>query len=277
MSRTSLSRARLSFARPVLVIAHSLVLAACANTDHRPQVDTELAALRSELTEVKSALTDTRAELARRDDSARAAESALAENVAGLRTDLAALPAAVAALCPAAPALPAAADCKREVEIRTVAVGGDKLVVGEIERIVIDPPGGSLVARIDTGADSSSLHAEELVEFERDGKRWVRFNVRMDDTVATLERPIRRVAKVRSQDDAEPRKRPVVQLQIRLGTLRQTIDFTLADRSHMDNEALLGRNFLTDAALVDVGQQFLQTTPRTGTPDAGANSRTGER
>jgi hypothetical protein len=68
-----------------------------------------------------------------------------------------------------------------------------------------------------------------------------------------------------------------VQLRIRLGSLRQTIDFTLADRSHMDNEVLLGRNFLTDAALVDVGQQFLQTTPRKGAPDAGANGRTGER
>jgi hypothetical protein len=277
MSRTALSRARLSFGRPLLILGHSLVLAACASTEHRPQVDAELAALRAELNQVSSALSETRTELARRDESARAGDSALAENVASLRTDLAALPAAVAALCPAAPARPVAADCKREVEIRTVSVGGDKLVVGELERIVIDPPGGTLVARIDTGADSSSLHAEELVEFERDGKRWVRFNVRLEDGVATIERPIRRVAKVRSQDDAEPRKRPVVQLRIRLGTLRQTIDFTLADRSHMDNEVLLGRNFLTDAALVDVGQQFLQTTPRTGTPDAGANGRTGER
>ncbi|MGA1372240.1 MAG: ATP-dependent zinc protease [Pseudomonadales bacterium] len=277
MSRTALSRARLSLNRPLLVLAQLLALGACANTENRPQVDAELAALREELSRVNTTLADTRAELERRDISARAEGSALAENLATLRTDLTALPAALAALCPAAPANPVATDCKREVEIRTVSVGGDKLVVGELERIVIDPPGGTLVARIDTGADSSSLHAEELVEFERDGKRWVRFNLRLEDGVATIERPIRRVARVRQQDDDEARKRPVVQLRIRLGKLRQTVDFTLADRSHMDNEVLLGRNFLTDAALVDVGQQFLQTTRRNGAPNAGANDQARER
>jgi hypothetical protein len=263
--------------RPLLVLAQLLALGACANTENRPQVDAELAALREELSRVNTTLADTRAELERRDISARAEGTALAENLATLRTDLTALPAALAALCPAAPANPVATDCKREVEIRTVSVGGDKLVVGELERIVIDPPGGTLVARIDTGADSSSLHAEELVEFERDGKRWVRFNLRLEDGVATIERPIRRVARVRQQDDDEARKRPVVQLRIRLGKLRQTVDFTLADRSHMDNEVLLGRNFLTDAALVDVGQQFLQTTRRNGAPNAGANDQARER
>lgn len=238
-----------------------LLCAACTTAEPRPPIDAELAALRGELAAVNAALAETRAEIASRDAAAGTGAAALAEQVAGLDTRLDALPATLAELCPDTPPA-SAAECKREVEIRTIKVGSDKLVVGEVERIVLDPPGGTVVARIDTGAVSSSLHAEELVEFERDGKRWVRFTVQLDDGPATLERPIRRVAKVQQENDPQGNKRPVVQLRVRLGSVSETIDFTLADRSHMDNEILLGRNFLTDVALVDVGQRFLQPPPR---------------
>lgn len=238
-----------------------LLCAACTTAEPRPPIDAELAALRGELEAVNAALTETRAEIASRDAAAGTGAAALAEQVAGLDTRLDALPATLAALCPAAPPA-SAAECKREVEIRTIKVDSDKLVVGEVERIVLDPPGGTVVARIDTGAMSSSLHAEDLVEFERDGKRWVRFTVQLEDGPETLERPIRRIAKVLQENDPQANKRPVVQLRVRLGSVSETIDFTLADRSHLANEILLGRNFLTDVALVDVGERFLQPPPR---------------
>jgi hypothetical protein len=258
-----------------------LLCAACTTAEPRPPIDAELAALRGELEAVSTALSETRAEIASRDAAAGTGAAALAEQVAGLDTRIDALPATLAALCPAAPPTNTA-ECKREVEIRTIKVGSDKLVVGEVERIVLDPPGGTVVARIDTGAMSSSLHAEGLVEFERDGKRWVRFTVQLDDGPATLERPIRRIARVRQEDDPQGNKRPVVQLRVRLGSVSETIDFTLADRSHMDNEILLGRNFLTDVALVDVGQRFLQPPPKrsentTGTKPGGPSNRSADR
>ena len=34
-----------------------------------------------------------------------------------------------------------------------------------------------LKAKIDTGARTSSLHAEDVEEFDRDGEPWVRFTV----------------------------------------------------------------------------------------------------
>jgi len=49
-----------------------------------------------------------------------------------------------------------------------------------------------------------------------------------------------------------------VNLRIRLGDVQDTFEFTLADRSHLDYQIILGRNFLTDMALIDVGKKFIQ-------------------
>lgn len=258
LSEHSLPRPRNPLARALAVAG--LLLAGCASTEGQQQLNAEVEGLQRQLDAVSKELSETRAEIAERDATASAAGSALADGIAGLGTRLDALPEELASLCPAAPAVTeaAAAKCEPKVEVRTVTVSSDKLVVGELERVWIEPPGASMVVRIDTGADSSSLHAEELVEFERDGSRWVRFNVAVDGGPVTLERPIKRFARVVQQSDPKGSRRPVVDLRVRLGNVRETVDFTLADRSHMDNEMLLGRNFLTDVAVVDVGQQFVQ-------------------
>ena len=141
-------------------------------------------------------------------------------------------------------------------------VAADKMVVGELERVWIDPPGASLIARMDTGASSSSLHAAKLVEFERDGDDWVRFEIAFDGQTTTVERPVERYVRVYQQADVEGTRRPVVRLRVALGDIQDTFDFTLANRAHLDQEVLLGRNFLKDVALVDVGRQFVQPARR---------------
>jgi hypothetical protein len=202
-------------------------------------------------------------QLAQAQAASQARESETSVNVATLnarilqlQTEMEALPGQVSELCQA-PADPAVTQCDEEA-MRTVEVSGDKLVVGELERIWIDPPQAVLEARIDTGASSSSLHSENLVEFERDGEDWVRFDIRLDEDMVTLEREILRYVRVYQQADPEGSRRPVVSLRVRLGNLNQVVDFTLADRSHLDYELILGRNFLTDVALVDVGKQYIQ-------------------
>jgi hypothetical protein len=132
------------------------------------------------------------------------------------------------------------------------------MVVGEQEEIWVDPPGAVTVARIDTGATSSSIHADHIVEFERDGEDWVRFEVLFDGEPVQIERKVVRYVRVVQQADSEGTRRAVVTLRVRLGNFQETIEFTLADRAHLDNEIMLGRNFLTDVALVDVGREFVQ-------------------
>ena len=118
---------------------------------------------------------------------------------------------------------------------------------------------------METGANSSSLHAENLVPFERDGEDWVRFDmiVNEEETITVEERIIRHV-RVVQQADPEGSRRPVVGLRVRIGEIQDTFEFTLADRSHLENEFILGRNFLADVTLVDVGRQFIQ--PRYSPP-----------
>lgn len=188
-------------------------------------------------------------ELQGRDDAAR--------QLAALRDEMAALPDQLSGLCPE-PVTSATPICDTKPPIETVVMLDDKMVVGELERVWVDPPGSSLIARMDTGAASSSLHAENLVKFERDGDDWVRFNVIVNEEIETLERKVERYVRVYQQADPDGSRRPVVSLRLRLGDVQDTFEFTLADRAHLEYQFLLGRNFLTDIAVVDVSKQFVQ-------------------
>lgn len=143
-----------------------------------------------------------------------------------------------------------------------VVTEDDKIVVGQVEQVWVDAPGFVMSARVDTGAHSSSLHAEDIVEFERDGADWVRFVVTNDDESIKIERPIEKYVRVYQQSDPEGTRRAVVNMRISLGNIQETFAFTLADRSHLEHGMILGRNFLTDLALVDVAREFVQPMPQ---------------
>lgn len=193
--------------------------------------------------------------------SDEAGRAALEARMAGLDEQLQKLPDSLELSCPEA-AEPA--QCE---EVARVVVSADKMLVGELEYVFMDPPGVSVVARIDTGATSSSLHAENLVPFERDGEDWIRFDMMVNEADSvSVERQILRHVRVVQQADPSGSRRPVVEMRVQLGEIQDTFEFTLADRSHLENELILGRNFLADVTLVDVGRQFIQ--PRYSPPDA---------
>ena len=62
--------------------------------------------------------------------------------------------------------------------VSKVKGNSEKLTIfGEAEYITIKPDNIRLKARIDTGATTSSIHATQIKIFERDGKKWVNFNL----------------------------------------------------------------------------------------------------
>lgn len=145
---------------------------------------------------------------------------------------------------------------------RTVVQLEDRQVVGGIEKVSLSPPGLVLEARIDTGAESASLDARDMQEFERDGNRWVRFNLVDRDSGEgfVIERRIVRHVRIlqssqESASDAE--RRPVVEFRLTLGEITQTAEFTLSDRSHLSFPVLIGRNVLQDLMVVDVGRTHI--------------------
>ncbi|SEN62698.1 ATP-dependent zinc protease family protein [Nitrosomonas marina] len=146
------------------------------------------------------------------------------------------------------------------------AVKDDITILGGLEYVYLDPPGINLSARIDTGAQTSSLNALDMVEFERDGKPYIKFNIIDPETKEKLEltRRIRGYTKIKKHK-TESQRRPIVQLRVKLGNLDEQISFTLIDRSKFEQQVLIGRNFLRDLAVVDVSKEFTKpkTTPNT--------------
>ena len=135
---------------------------------------------------------------------------------------------------------------------------GGKEIIGAIEWLYMDPPGQHFRARVDSGAETSSLSASDVVEFERDGDDWVRFTFTHDNAEESVEfeLPIRRTVLIRQPGVDEPERRFVIELDIRLGDQLQTTAFTLTDRSKMTYPVLLGRAFLMDLYVVDVSQSY---------------------
>lgn len=164
------------------------------------------------------------------------------------------LPASVSAACKTAQQ-PEQAACPQDTQV--VSTEG-RMLLGELEHVWLQPPGINVTARVDSGAESSSVNAQNLVQFERDGADWVRFEWEIDGKTVAVERPVKRYVRVVQQADPEGTRRPVVSLRLRVGTTEDDFDFSLADRSHLDHQMNLGRNFLTDLAVVDVSRKFVQ-------------------
>lgn len=132
----------------------------------------------------------------------------------------------------------------------------NRVMLGEIENVFLDPPNIEFSARIDTGAKTSSLNAVDMVEFERDGKPFVKFHVIHPETGKKIQLTRRVRGHVRIKDHkSESRRRPIVSLRVRLANIDERISFTLVDRSKFSQQVLLGRNFLRDLAVVDVSKK----------------------
>ncbi len=134
-------------------------------------------------------------------------------------------------------------------------------IYGYIENIYIDNGRLKLKAKLDSGAKTSSLNALEAVEFERDGKDWIKFymtNPENKEKVA-FERQIRRYTKIKQHGTAN-QKRPVVMMEIQLGNTRVEREFSLVSRDKFIYQVLLGRNFINGIALIDVSRTFLASS-----------------
>ena len=131
---------------------------------------------------------------------------------------------------------------------------------GWIEQAHIYPGELILDAKLDTGAKTSSLHAEDITRFERDGKPWVKFTVQ-DQAGQSLifEREIHRIVKIK-RHERKSAERPVILLEMCLGKTLQKTEVNLTDRSKYKYPLLIGRVFMADHFMVDPSSKHLLTT-----------------
>jgi hypothetical protein len=120
-------------------------------------------------------------------------------------------------------------------------------------------------AKIDTGARTSVLHAENVRYVRKGGRRMVRFTVlpkqRTEAGAVDAIAPFIEERMVRSSN-GESERRPVIQTTLRLRDDEWPIELTLTRRDVMGFRMLLGRAALRGRALIDPGHSFL-TTPST--------------
>ncbi len=134
-----------------------------------------------------------------------------------------------------------------------------KDVVGWIEKVQILPENFILPAKIDTGADNSSISATDITSFIRSGKKWVRFTVpRPHAPSLILEKPVHRYVKIKRKGTSVQR-RPVVYFDVCIGKIfKKQVEVNLANRKGFKYPVLIGRSFLKDTALVDSSKKYSQ-------------------
>lgn len=139
---------------------------------------------------------------------------------------------------------------------------------------------GPIKAKIDTGARSSSLHAFDLVTFERGGKDYIRFQVhpiqRSADGAVEVEAEVLEYRHIRSSS-GEVVRRPVIVTMVEVLGRSWPIELTLANRDQMGFRVLLGREAFRGRLLVDAGKSYYggrpmrrkkKRKPRTVQPEA---------
>jgi hypothetical protein len=139
----------------------------------------------------------------------------------------------------------------------------DVITLGWRERLALPQFGiGSLKAKLDTGARTSSLHVDRLDTFTRDGQTWLRFMVglgRRSSRQVECEAPAcdRRVVVDTGGGRSE---RWFIRTEVMLAGQRFEVDINLTDRRHMLFPMLLGRTAMAGRFMVDPALSY--TLPR---------------
>lgn len=121
----------------------------------------------------------------------------------------------------------------------------EKVTIGLVEDVILLPWGLKIPARIDTGAATSSLDARELVI--HDGIAEFKLPDQFGNVQLRL--PVVEWKHVRSAEAQE--KRPVVEIELCMGSKRLHIKANLNDRSQVKYPLILGRSALRKNFVVD--------------------------
>ncbi len=146
----------------------------------------------------------------------------------------------------------------------TSAPAGEPRRMGWLEWSWLEPGHVRLKTKLDTGARTSSLHAEDIETFERDGDKWVRFRVPLSDRPEdtnlerdlVLERPVVREILIKDHEHA-PAPRYVVEIDLCLGNETRRTQVSLADRSRFNYPLLLGRLGMRGHIMVDPDAKYI--------------------
>ena len=133
-------------------------------------------------------------------------------------------------------------------------------VYGWREKVRIGDMADLMVAKLDSGATTSSLHAENQQIFEKDGKKWVKFVLtdpnQKDAKRYEMEAPLTRTVAIKEPGGASER-RNVVRLNFQIGERSIKAEFTLNNRHNMSCPVLIGRTTIKSLGWIDPSRTYL--------------------
>ncbi|SHJ28940.1 Uncharacterized conserved protein [Rubritalea squalenifaciens DSM 18772] len=133
----------------------------------------------------------------------------------------------------------------------------DKKVIGRSEKVWFPNWGIENVnARIDTGAMTSSLHAEHIEVFQKEGEEWIRFWFDGHEGEQVEAKVVKDTQVKSSNGEAMHRYFVTTTIEFADGA-EQEVLLSLANRSAMKHPVLIGRRLLSGKFLVDSGLSFV--------------------
>jgi len=139
-----------------------------------------------------------------------------------------------------------------------------KAIIGETAWINIAGIPFSYLARIDTGAKTTSIHATNIkitnkskIPAENIGKTITFQAANRTGESQPLTAIINRVSNIKNGTGTE--QRYVIQLALSWENITKTVEVNLRDRSRMNYKLLIGRNFLSQDFVVDVDRKAIQS------------------
>ena len=175
----------------------------------------------------------------------------------------------VGLLLSGAASLPVFANESRSTALHSI---DGRHVVGWVEFVTLEQYGVIAKAKLDSGAMTSSLHAEKIEYFKKDGRKWVRFEFDkkarppkhgmpgVPPQKQVIEAPLKRMVKIK-QHAVDFVKRPAVELELTIAGKTYLTEFTLTDRDSFIYPVLLGRRFLQTALIVDPARIHVTGAP----------------
>ena len=140
-----------------------------------------------------------------------------------------------------------------------------KMVIGWREWVQLPDLGVSeMKAKVDTGADNSSLHAFNVERIERDGTEYVRFEIhpkqRSKQPTILCEAPLAMEKKVKNPG-GRTELRPVIRTRVVVAGEELEALVNLTSRDEMGFRMLLGRRAVRSRFVIDPGRSYVGPRP----------------
>ena len=130
-------------------------------------------------------------------------------------------------------------------------------MVGWVENVIVEISDTKMKAKLDTGAETSSLRADIIKTFKKDKEKRVLFSIENEDGEKKIyESKLLRWVRIKTKDGKFSR-RPVINLDVCLAGKRITGEVNLSERTNMRYPVLIGRHMLQNNFILNPGKTFL--------------------